>query len=196
MNEQKTAEEKRALRRQLREKLRELTEAERTAADAAICRAVQELPTYRRVRTVFCFVGIRKEIRTVPLIEAMLRDGKRVAVPRCGAPGQMDACEIHVLSELRPGQYGIPEPGENAEVLRPEEIELALLPCLAVRPDGLRLGQGGGYYDRFLAAFSGVSAVLCRSTFVREDIPVEPHDLRADWIVSEAGARRCIRQRL
>lgn len=192
MNEQKTAEEKRALRQALRERLRELIEAERNAADAAICRAVREFSAYRTARTVFCFVGTRKEIRTAPLIEAMLRDGKRVAVPRCGAPGQMDACEIRALSELKPGQYGILEPGENAEVLRPEEIELALLPCLAVRPDGLRLGQGGGYYDRFLAAFSGVSAVLCRSAFVREDIPAEPHDLRTDWIVSEAGARRCI----
>lgn len=159
--------------------------------DAALLDNVKKLPTYAAAQTVFCFVGVRQEIDTRRLIERMLAEGKRVYVPRCGMPGQMEACALHSLSELKKGKFGIPEPDGQAETIAAEELELALLPCLAVRPDGLRLGQGGGYYDRYLERFRGVSAALCREDFVMEEIPSEPHDRYVDFIVTERGVRRC-----
>ena len=208
-------EQKRELRRRIREELRLLEcrelcvseQEEHTGSmeaflrsdlppvsketDAKILENVRRLPAYDSSQTVFCFVGVRREIDTRALIERMLAEGKQVCVPRCGAPGQMEAYVLHSLSELKKGQFGIPEPTEGAAVISPERIDLMLLPCLAVRPDGLRLGQGGGYYDRYMENFHGVSAALCREAFVLEDIPAEVHDRYADFIVTERGVRKC-----
>ena len=169
----------------------DLPPVSKEVADAAILENVRRLPAYASAQTVFCFIGVRREIDTRALIERMLSEGKQVCVPRCGAPGQMEACALHSLSELKKGQFGIPEPPESAAVILPEQIDLMLLPCFAVRPDGLRLGQGGGYYDRYMERFHGVSAALCRETFVLEHIPAEPHDRYVEFIVTERGVRKC-----
>lgn len=58
--------------------------------------------------------------------------------------------------------FGIQEPTEQAPLIRPEEIGLALVPALCYDEGGRRLGFGGGYYDRWLESFSGTTVGLCR----------------------------------
>ena len=75
-------------------------------------------------------MGTAGEIHTKPLIHAALDQGKRVAVPKCISKGIMEARQIRSLGELYPGSYGIEEPEKAAEIIGPEEISLALVPCL------------------------------------------------------------------
>lgn len=99
----------------------------------------------------------------------------------------MEARQIRSLGELYPGSYGIEEPEKAAEIIGPEEISLALVPCLTCSGDGRRLGYGGGFYDRFLRSVPGPWAVLCRGCLMEAEIPWEAHDLLMDVVIWEEG---------
>ena len=98
--------EKKELRKRCIERMNALPQDYCREADEKIFSQILALPEYRSARTVFCFVGMRAEIRTAVLIEEMLRAGKQVAVPRCAGKGIMHAHVIRSLAELRPGTFG------------------------------------------------------------------------------------------
>lgn len=92
------------------------------------------------------------------------------------------------------GPFGIREPHHAAADLA--AARCLIVPALACSPAGARLGQGGGFYDRLLSAGSGVSSYrmpVAALVFSREvtEVPVEPHDLRVDAIITEDGTLRC-----
>lgn len=163
-----------------------LQQKERTEAGLAICKRIKELRIYQEAETVFCFVGTEQEIDTKPLLEQAWRDGKRVAVPKCKEKGCMDAYQINSLSELAAGKYGILEPKAGCTLIPPEEIDFAVLPCVACDRAGYRLGHGGGYYDRYLAKTKCKTAVVCMERLLLEKTPTEYFDSRADWVITES----------
>ena len=180
-------EEKKQLRKALKQRLADLEREYCEGADKEIISNVCSLLEYQNARTVFCFVGTRREIDTRPLLLDILKQGKRLGVPRCLSEGIMEAYEIKSLEELKEGSYGIWEPAEGCPIIRPGDIDLSLLPCLSAGKDGSRLGWGGGYYDRYLEKVSGIKAVLCRGRMMENGIPKEVHDRDADLVVSEVG---------
>ncbi|MGM9663100.1 MAG: 5-formyltetrahydrofolate cyclo-ligase [Oscillospiraceae bacterium] len=179
------AEEKARLRKEMRAKNRALKPEYRAAADRAIRANVLSSPYYAAAETVFAYLGVGWEIETRPLLEQILADGKRLCLPLCTGPHEMSLRLVSSLSELAPGAYGIPEPPAEAPALRPEEAELALVPCVAADRQGRRLGQGGGYYDAFLSRFHGAALLLCREAAVLPEIPVEKHDFHLHFLVTE-----------
>jgi len=187
------AAKKKELRRKLLSVLNAYPPEARQAADEEIRRRVAELPQFQQAERLFIFVGDGWEVDTWPLIEAALTAGKQVAVPRCipiasGMPGVMEACLIQSRRDLRQTQpLGLWEPAEGTPVLSPAMIDFALIPCVACDKAGMRLGRGGGYYDRFLAAGGFTKAAVCRQALLQEELPVEAHDQRVDYIITEAG---------
>ena len=179
--------EKQELRRQVREMRRRQDGNILRRDSEALCVRLLELPELQRARWVFCYVSCKGEVETHGLLKTLLARGKRVAVPRCGANGAMDCVEIHALEELRPGSMGIPEPSPEAAAVPVREIDFAVVPALACGEDGSRLGQGGGYYDRFLAVYRGTSALLCREALLQTRVPLEPHDISIPCVITEAG---------
>lgn len=177
--------QKQSLRKQIRAQMQLIPDDYFHKAGQEICRRVAESEAYRHAKTIFCFVSHGKEPDTYPLLEKALAEDKILCVPLCKAQGEMDAKVIHSLNELQPGSYGIPEPGENAETLLPSQIDLAVIPCLAASRDGKRLGKGGGYYDRFLAAYTGKAVLLCPEKLILDTIPTEPHDIWLPKIFTE-----------
>ena len=186
-------EQKKALRKTVREMAAKLDPAYCKEADRAIFRAVTGLAEYKRADTIFCFVGTEQEIDTSLVLRHALSHGKRVAVPKCVARGVMTACLIRSMTDLQKGSYGILEPGEGAAVIGPEEIDLGVIPCCTCSKSGRRLGYGGGYYDRYLERMNGTKALICRGKIMRDDIPVEEHDQGVDVVISEEGVWRCLR---
>lgn len=183
-------EEKQALRKTVRATERALEQPYRDESAAAICRRVTELPEYQAAKTVFAFVGTAREIDTTALLHAIWRDGKTLCLPRCGAGHSMALCCVTALEQLVPGAYGILEPMESCPLLMPEDIDLVITPCVSCDRDGDRLGQGGGYYDRFFERYRGTAALLCREKLMVEHIPMEPHDKRFSLIVTESAVYR------
>jgi 5-formyltetrahydrofolate cyclo-ligase len=81
--------------------------------------------------------------------------------------------------------FGMAEPASDSPVIAPEEIELTLVPGLAFDRLGFRLGYGGGYFDRFLKNFNGVSAGIVFHDLLFEKIPHSVHDIPMHWIITE-----------
>lgn len=186
--------QKQALRREVKARAFSLPEEERRRSDAAIRRTLLALPELAAADAVFSFFPVAGEPDILPVLEAVLAAGKTLALPRCTAPGVMEARRVTELlpAMLPPNCYGIPEPGEDCPLLPWSAFSLAILPCVAADRNGGRLGHGGGYYDRFLAEAprSMTSAVVCRSVLMPERVPAEPHDLPAGLVVTEGGVWR------
>ena len=181
------AEEKALLRREMRARSHALPDGQRAAADAAIRAAVLASDPYRAAESVFAYLGVGWEIETLPLLRRILADGKRLALPLCVSPHEMEPRLVSDLGCLVPGAYGIPEPPAEAPRLSADAIGLTLVPCVAADRRGYRLGQGGGYYDAFLRRCRGTAFLLCREAALLPAIPLEPHDVPLSFLVTENG---------
>ena len=91
------------------------------------------------------------------------------------------------LDELEPDAYGIPAPKDACPVLEREKIDLILVPGLCFDSKCNRLGQGGGYYDRYLEDFDGNTIGLCREDFFQINLPREPLDAFVRVVLTEEG---------
>ena len=120
------------------------------------------------------------------MADALLR-GKALALPLCTGPGRMQARRVTDLSRLRPGRYGIPEPGPDCPELAPETIDLILVPGVAFDPRCGRVGQGGGYYDRFLPLSRALRVGVCPEFALLDRVPVRAHDQRMDAVVTPSA---------
>jgi 5-formyltetrahydrofolate cyclo-ligase len=135
-------------------------------------------------------IGEEADIR--PLMTALAERGHRVALPAVVRPGlPLRFLAWRPGDALRPGFRGIPEPEPGAGEIVPEVV---LVPLLAFDRTGARLGYGGGYFDRTLAALragGGITAIgIAYSAQEVDSLPGRDHDQRLDWIVTELGTRR------
>jgi len=160
-------------------------------ADEGICRGVLYSQPYRDAKTVFCYIGTDREIDTMPIIRAALQDGKNIAVPLCTEKGVMEARQIKGIGDLVSGKFGILAPRATCPLLRPEDLDVAIVPCCTGNSRGQRLGYGGGYYDRYLPQTHCPTMLLCRSRLVHEEIPTEDYDLAMAYFVTEQGVQKC-----
>ncbi|MGI6168616.1 MAG: 5-formyltetrahydrofolate cyclo-ligase [Christensenellales bacterium] len=152
---------------------------------------LQQLPVYRAARCLFVYVSCGNEVGTHALIRRAREDGKKVGVPLCLDKGEMVCCGIASLSALCPGRRGILEPVDRTGEIQPEEIDLAVVPGVAFDETGSRLGQGGGYYDRFLPTIRHACRIgLCYEWQVLKKLPTEKHDEKMDYIVHQERAIR------
>ena len=99
----------------------------------------------------------------------------------------IDGTEITSLEDLVPDQYDIPAPKDGCPVVAREELDLILVPGLCFDSRGSRLGQGGGYYDRYLEDYEGVTIGLCREDFFQVNLPREPLDAWVRFVLTEEG---------
>ena len=177
--------EKARLRRQALDWLATLSSQARIAGDEALFRRFLALPQIESVRTVLLYHGMDTEPDTVRLLPPLWDMGKQVCLPRCLPGNQMEARLVQRDSTLVRHPYGMLEPGPDCPLIPPDQIDLVLVPGLAFDRSGGRLGRGGGYYDRWLAGFSGITAALCRDGLLMEAIPRLPHDLGVDLVITE-----------
>ena len=167
-----------------------LTETERADSDRALFQRFLCLPSVRQAGTLLLFYGVGQEPATEALFAPLWRQGKRICLPRCLPHRQMEARMVESPEDLTPGVWGIPEPGEHCPKVGREALDLILAPALCYDRRCRRLGQGGGYYDRYLQNFRGVTVGLCRDRLLAEQIPVEPHDLSVDLVLTETDMFR------
>jgi 5-formyltetrahydrofolate cyclo-ligase len=146
------------------------------------------LKEFREADLLLSYVSVGGEIDTLELLMKCFEMKKRVAVPKTGAQC-MDFYEISGLSELEKTEkcaFNIPEPVNSCKKAQINSSAFCVVPALACDMSGFRIGYGKGYYDRFLAGYDGMSAVLCYHDNIRE-IPVEAHDRAVSLIVTERG---------
>lgn len=181
------SEVKKALRAQMREALAELSEEERAESDRILLEHFLAHPKLAQAQTVLLYYGVGTEIHTAPLIDALLAQGKTVCLPRCLPGHKMQAHRITGEADLVPDKYQIPAPRPDAPEVAREDIDLILVPGLCFDSRGTRLGQGGGYYDRYLEDYEGATIGLCREDFFQINLPREPLDVWVQTVLTEEG---------
>lgn len=187
---ERVSERKAAMRSRLRKLRREQDREVLLRQSEQLCLRLLALPKLQRAGTVFCYVSCGGEVETHRLIETLLSGGKRVLVPRCRENGIMDCVPITSLRQLVPGKMGILEPPAEMDAADPGTVEFAVIPAVACGLDGTRLGQGGGYYDRFLERLDCAHAAVCLEAFLLADIPTESHDQTMKCIVTQQRVLR------
>lgn len=178
--------QKQAARRAARQQLAQISPQEFSAIGAAMWQTLQAQPAWQNAESVFCFVGALHEPDTMPILQGALSAGKQLLVPRIAGPGQMQLVPLQSLEQLQPGAFGILEPPKTLPTVPAGSgVQLAVLPCLAATRSGARLGHGGGYYDRFLANYSGQRLILCPEALLAQSLPTGPLDEPAQAVLTE-----------
>ena len=153
---------------------------------------VLKMKPFQSAATIFIYVDFRSEVATRPLIDHMLKCGKKVVVP-VTLIKEKDLLPVSITDpdeELAPGYCSIPEPivdiREN-QLISSNIIDLIFLPGSVFDEGGGRMGYGGGYYDRFVSikAPQAVRVGLAHELQVVKEAPLQPHDERMDYIVTE-----------
>ncbi|MFH9117404.1 5-formyltetrahydrofolate cyclo-ligase [Streptomyces globisporus] len=190
------ASEKGSLRRELIAARALLTKEDALRAAAVLADAALHLPELADARTVAAYVSVGREPGTRALLEALRGRGVRVLLPVLLADNDLDWAVYEGPAHLLPAGRGLLEP--DGPRLGPDAVlaaDAVLLPGLAVDGAGMRLGRGGGSYDRVLARLTAAGAhpslvVLLYENEVVARVPSEPHDHPVDAVVTPAGARR------
>lgn len=156
-------------------------------SDALIFQRLKELDVFDNADTVLIFASHRSEPSTWELAEYLLEKGILIAYPKCADEGEMTFFRVKSLEQLHIGKYGIPEPmGSIVDIPQITERTVCIVPGLAFTADGKRLGNGGGYYDRFLSKYPSIMTIApIYEKCIAEDIPTMEHDIKVKAIVTE-----------
>jgi 5-formyltetrahydrofolate cyclo-ligase len=175
------------LRRRVLEETAALSDGYIAQSNAKLLPGVTSLEEFIAAKIIMLYCSVKREPETWHIVQAALSAGKTVAFPYCYRGGIMEARSISHLSELRPAVLGIPAPPDDAPVIAPDELDLIVVPALTYDKAGYRLGYGGGYYDRYLHGIRAVTVGLVRERLIKENLPVEPHDIAVCHVVTEDG---------
>lgn len=184
-----TAPTKEALRREVLAWREGLSPAYKAQEEAALLRLLPDVDLWRQASLVLCYHSTPRELGTRGILAAALDQGKEVALPRCDtATRQLHFLLYREEDALLPGPMGLWEP--DPARCPPADWDadtLCLVPALAADRRGHRLGYGGGWYDRFLARFSGHTVALCRTPWLLKELPADPWDQPVEGVLTPGG---------
>lgn len=173
---------KQELRRAIRERKRAMTEEEIVERSNALAEKFYNSPAYQAASTIYGYLPYNQEVRTVPMLQRALDEGKRVAVPKVYGE-EMRFIYLEDLTQVSKGYAGIPEPIADAPVAD-DKRALVLMPGLAFDPQGHRIGYGGGFYDRFLAQEPHhPTLALCYEFQMQAHLDTEEFDIPVDTVL-------------
>ncbi len=161
--------------------------------DEAITKRLFELKEFQQADKVLFYASYNSEVNTELMIVESLEMGKTVLLPK------VDTCNncltkhiITGLHELTPGHMGIPEPVTDNQ-MKVEDIHMLVIPGLAFDINGLRLGYGGGFYDKILHRIKNdrTIAALAFELQIVDSVPGESHDIPVDYILTEERTISC-----
>jgi 5-formyltetrahydrofolate cyclo-ligase len=182
-------ENKARLRKEILAIRNHLDQATRALKDRSILMSLQNLAEIQSSDHVFCYISQGSEPDTHNLIEWLVAAGKRVSVPKIIRHRQILAIEFPGWKNLHPGEYGILEPASDIDVS--SEVDISLTPGVAFDDNGNRLGNGTGYYDRWLAAYPVRHTISpAYDCQVLDLIPVNELDKKVGLIVTESRVIR------
>ena len=174
--------DKKELRATIRQQKRAMTEEEIVTKSRQVCQLLMDHDLYKNAKTFYGYLPYNQEVRTTPLLEQAIRDGKRVAVPKCYGD-EMKFIYMDDLTKAEPGYANIPEPIEDGPIAD-DPTALVLMPGLAFDPEGHRVGYGGGFYDKFLAQEPDHPTVaLCYDFQMMPHLETEEYDIPVDLVL-------------
>lgn len=167
---------KTALRAKLRKRIKQLPQRERSAQSLAI-RSRLHFPSGAQVAL---FAGTESEVQLLPLLGC----SKNITwyLPRTLEKNHMEFLPVRTFTQLTKNHLGIKEPRDGVPA---KTLDYIVCPGLAFTPLGVRLGQGGGFYDRALLSYPSAQFIgVCFQCQLLSEIPTEKHDLKMDRIIT------------
>ena len=138
---------------------------------------------------IMTYLDFRNEVSTDALVRHFFNQRIQVCCPITDKNNrELIPVEIHDLeNDIHLGTYNIREPKDLTHIVPLNKIDVVIVPLVAASLDGYRLGYGGGYYDRFLRKLRPdlITIGLSYEMQLFESIPIEEHDIRLDYIVTE-----------
>lgn len=177
--------DKAAFRAQVKQREAALTPEERRSSDAELRERFLAEGAVQNADTILLFAGMGAEVDTAPLLDALTAAGKRVVLPRC-LPGHEMEARCYDPDRLTRHRYGMLEPDTGCPVAEKREIDLILVPALCYDRQCRRMGRGGGFYDRYLADYSGYTIGLCRDALLCDSLPVDVWDRPVELVLTES----------
>jgi 5-formyltetrahydrofolate cyclo-ligase len=176
----------------------------RISAGTDAARSLRKSELYANADLVLSYVALASEFDTNAINALVLADGKQLALPRI-----MDSAEdaymdfflvnpaVPLEKQLVKNRYGIWEPEQGCPIVSaPRKPAIMLVPGLAFSRDGKRLGRGKGYYDRYLSRFSETDVIcvgVCFECQLLETVPVEAHDRRVEWVLTDNSKQSLVK---
>ena len=138
---------------------------------------------YKKSETIMLFYPLATEVNTLFLLEKALKDGKKVVFPKTVTETN-EIIPLHFEKGFIKGAYNIYEP-ISEKISDKNEIDTVVVPALACDCECYRLGYGGGYYDRFLADFSGNKVTFLFKELITDRLPREKTDIKTDIVITD-----------
>ena len=176
---------KKELRAAMRRKNLGITPSERAAASGRIFARAELSEAFGRARTVGVFCSLADEPDTSEALARWSAAGRRLAVPR--VEGDVMRFYEYDPRTMRPGAFGIAEPGPEARLCEPRELDLVIVPGTAFTAAGARMGRGRGYYDKYFAQpeVHAEKIGICYADQLVGELPAEPHDVAMDCVITD-----------
>lgn len=168
----------------------------RAKRDEKICKNILASAAYRYADEILLYYPVKAEVNVLPVMEAALAAGKKVAFPRCNAEDHSMVFHYTESKEdFESGAYGLFEPYAHLPSFDPEasgqKNVLCVVPAVVYDRRGYRVGYGGGYYDRFFGKFRPASIGVIYEEFILRSVPHGRFDISVDVVVSERGIYAC-----
>ncbi len=189
---------RRALRAQIRTQRRNVPPEHRALAARLVARNIDRAFHLRPGQRIAVYASLREELDTTPLISLARRRGCRIFLPRIiRRTGFIRFVESLAQGRASVNHLGIVEP-QGSTSISPRWLDLVLLPLVGFDARGMRLGMGGGFYDRTFA-FRNIHTAWRRPRLVGvaysfqqlPSIERQAHDVRLDAVITEKGVVRC-----
>jgi 5-formyltetrahydrofolate cyclo-ligase len=118
----------------------------------------------------------------------MMKHGKEVVVPKMKRSGKLSHFRIDSLDQLTENKWGVAEPrGDKVNLVRPDRIDMVIVPMVSGDMHKNRLGYGKGYYDRFLEGVNAVKAgILFDVQLYQNELPTDSFDVKLDFLITES----------
>ena len=193
---------KRQIRKDFIKKRDAIHPEQKRLKEAAIEKRLFSLDEFRKAGSILLYVSFRSEVNTMNCLEDIVSLGKVLVLPRVDLKHKrLRLFKIKDVSELSPGYMGILEPLIKKErEVSLNTVDLVIIPGTGFDITGSRIGYGGGYYDRLLSYESKqlarvekhiMTIALAFEEQIGNKIPIEPHDIKVDVIVTEKRTIRC-----
>jgi 5-formyltetrahydrofolate cyclo-ligase len=173
------SEAKKALRVQI---LANRSESLATQTKDQFANALLEHASKQSVGTIGCYLSFGSEPATDAFIDLAQAQGVAIACPRIESDGRMVMAILE--SETRQSALGFREP--TGQVIGPEDLDLIIIPALAIDHKGQRLGRGAGYFDRYLENYKGSTVGLIYDAEFLPQVPSEAHDAPVSQVVTQS----------
>lgn len=181
------------LRKQARFRLENADLGDLEIRSKQICEHLRSLESYQEAQIIAAYMPMSKEVQIGTLLTEILQSGKELYLPKVNTEDLSTTLykisDLHTDLEL--GAFNILEPKTHLPQLKPESLDLILVPGLVFGNAGERMGRGKGYYDRLLATLPSVrkTAIAFEMQVFNTYIPQNLHDIPMDELVTETGVR-------